>query len=1182
MPDLTLHLLGAFTLSIDGKPVSGIARTRMQDLLVYLFLHRQRPSPRAVIAAALWPETSDVQALKNLRTIYARLRDLLSATDRLLAVDNQSMQWRGDALQVDVVDFEQRVARADSERRTQSPRAVEAYQSALDAYRGDLLPGDFNPWVVEARERLRHQWLDAQDALITLLVAQREYRRALSLAHDLVRADRVSEPAYMRQMEVLLGMGNRAGALSTYHDCARILADELGVDPGVPMQRLYERVLFADVLEETAVASPDPRAPSATATLAQVAVNRSRLIGREQEMTWLRQSWTAARAGAPQVALLLGEAGIGKTRLAEEFAAQVVRGGGEVIVARSFSGARIAYQSVAEWLGSPTLARYLPDVDEVWRVEASRLVPGMTAGLPNAPAPEPLTQPWQTHRFLQGMAEVLVAGCTPETPRLLVLDDAHWVDADTFAWLPLLLKTAAGRPLLLLMTVRSEDVEANEALRGLRQSLLRTGELSERTLAPLDAEETNAVATELASGTLSVDALRQLYRETEGNPLFIVEMVRSGFELSHKDGEAEKQDDRLLGDSMNLPPAIVATLRSRFAQLSEGARSLAECAAVLGREVDYRLLASVSQMDEDALLLRLDELWRRRILNERGADGYDFTHDKLRQVAYAGMTSARRRVMHRRAAEMLSAQALLAQTLSAQTRDDGPAAQIGAHFERAGELARAVQWYRRAAEEATRLYATAEAVRLYQHLLEEPLLGELSTDERYDTRIALGKGLTVLGRVHEAQAQVELAIEDAEAAGDELRLAWAKYEHSVTLGALLDDQVALAQLQEVLELFVAHQDRLGQMKTMSYIGQIQVYFGEYDEALANYARVIELAREENDPLMLGDTLAERAWLEFDQWKIDETLDLAGQALVLLESIAAKERKCWTELLLGYAHDHDTDAWRWFMRAHDTAREIENGECRVRAKGNLGLLLIKRGDYVPGLEILLAMLREAQELDFLSNVAYGAEDVGIAFAEMGMPTEAETAYRAAAAVSHSIDATFLAARVLMHLARNLLDIGQVERAVGVLDEIRSFDYVAPRQYFLPEWFEFLETRIDHARNLLTAEEADTALADLLAVRTRHELVIEIVYWRWRILPSEQNRSEAIRLLGERYEKWPHASIHRRYAELTRQLLPKPEPFPGLAQFAPDSPPLEILIERAHQAIAALEKHEDPHEEPPASQ
>lgn len=1190
MPHLLLRLFGAFSLTVDSRPVGGIAQTRLQDLLVYLFLHRQRAQPRATVASALWPETNDVQALKNLRTIYARLRDLLPQTDSLLAVDNQSMQWRGDAnIQIDILDFEERLAHAERAAQAGAKGAVSAFEDALALYSGDLLPSDFAPWVVAARERLRQRWLNAHDTLVSLLLGQGEQRRALGYAQSLVRIDPLSEPAHMRQMEVLLAMGNRAGALGVYHECAKLLANELGVDPGAPLQRLYERVLFADGSEidqsSSILTEAPPHNPSTSIIPAGtvVTVAQSRLVGRGASMDWLLDQWEMALHGQPRIALITGEAGIGKTRLAEEFAHNV-RTQGDVLIARAFATSQIPYHALAEWLGSSVVTQNLSQVDPAWRIEASRLAPALAAGLTNVAPPEPISHSWQTHHFLLGLAELLVAGCTMKSPRVLLLDDVHWVDDETLEWLPVLLKAAAGKPLLLLMTARTEDIEANPHLLRTREALIRTGELSEHSLSSLDASETAAVASDLAGERLTLEAIFQLHRESEGNPLFIVEMLRSGFLAArgvHTDGKAgtglpsdtpraesaavEGQSDEDGSDvAIDLPPVVAATLRTRLAQLSAGARTLAECAAVIGREVNFDLLAAVSHMEEDALLLRLDELWRRRILREQGNAEYDFTHDKLRGVAYANMVGARRRVLHRRVGDALVA------LPNAQTF----AGQIALHYELAANLPLAVQWYRLAASEAARLYATAEATRIYQHLLAEPLVGVLAVEERGDIRLALARALTVLGRLREAKAHAELAIEDADALQDEARKNEARFERAAVMAALLEDHEALREFYALAPLFSQMGNRRLLMKSLSWIGQTEVYLGHYDAGSQAFAQTLEIAREVDDQVMLADTLAEQAWLEFDQWNLSQARPLALEAVTLLEKVGAKDRALWTALLLALAADAEGERWQWLLRARRFAQETESGEGIARASSDLGVLLADRGLQSQGMEIVMVALADALALDHGSNVAYGAENLGRVLLGMGYTADAEIAFRNGAAVCIALDASFLAARMLVRLVLSLLDTGRLVEAAATLEEAQALDFLPLRQYFLHEWFVFLATRLEYAQGTITAHEADQRLQEVLAQDVREELAIEVAYWRWRILPNEVNQHEATRTLLDRAVRWPQTTTRLRYTEITGVSLPEPAPLPDVESFVPNLQRLDALIARARELIAALEQYEVP--------
>lgn len=186
-----------------------------------------------------------------------------------------------------------------------------------------------------------------------------------------------------------------------------------------------------------------------------------------------------------------------------------------------------------------------------------------------------------------------------------------------------------------------------------------------------------------------------VFAETEGNPLFVVEALRAGWT-----GDGRER----------ISPKVQAVLESRLAQLSAPARDLVGLAAAIGREFTTDLLAAAADADEETLVCGLDELWRRRIVREHGADSYDFSHDKIREAAYGALSPARARHHHLRVARSLER--------SRAGDVDAVSGQIAVHFDRAGLAGDAVAWYVQAAEAAQRLHASADAVRLLERALE--------------------------------------------------------------------------------------------------------------------------------------------------------------------------------------------------------------------------------------------------------------------------------------------------------------------------------------------------------------------------------------------------------------------------------------------------------------------------------
>jgi DNA-binding SARP family transcriptional activator len=736
-PLLRIGLLGDFRIVYGDTPVTGIDSPRLQSLLAYLVLHRDAPQSRAQLSYRFWLDSTESQARANLRKQVHHLRHALPDADRFLYADHKVLQWQKDApFILDVAGFEDALHRA--ERAGNQPALQEALEEAADLYRGDLLPTCYDDWVLTERERLRQEFARTLERLIDLLEGQRAYTAAIQSAQRLLRHDPLHETAYRRLMRLHALNGDRARALRTYHTCATVLQRELDVEPSTATQEAYERLLALDAV--------------ATSPVERLAPTTS-LIGRDEEWRLLQRTWRSASDGQPHLVMLVGEAGIGKTRLAEDLLEWAQRQGIPTASARCYaSEGGLAYGPVTNWLRTPLLGEILASLDEIWLSEIARLLPELLVERPQIPPPGPLTESWQRQRLFQALAQPFFE----HRQLLLMLDDAQWCDRETLEWLPSLLHArlghdvAGGRPaqLVLLITLRSGETPANKRLETLVRELRRSRRLSEIELGPLDEAETFSLATDAAGRALDPALAAPLYRGSEGNPLFVVEMVRAGGAMSSQQMVAHGQEKAHV--DLPLPPKVQQVIEARLAQLSPMARDLVGTAATIGREFTFDVLAQAHGADEETSVRALDELWRRRIVREQGADAYDFAHDRIREVAYAGLSAARRRLLHRRVAEAM-------QTVHAADLD-GVAGVVATHYEQAGQAEQAIVHYQRAAKAEQRIYANEEAVEYLDRAI--TLLPATSSHSVQGARLyeQLGHVLVVLGRHEDAHQAYEAAL----------------------------------------------------------------------------------------------------------------------------------------------------------------------------------------------------------------------------------------------------------------------------------------------------------------------------------------------------------------------------------------------------------------------------------------
>ena len=239
------------------------------------------------------------------------------------------------------------------------------------------------------------------------------------------------------------------------------------------------------------------------------------------------------------------------------------------------------------------------------------------------------------------------------------------------------------------------------------------GRVIELALDSLDAAETAQLAAQVTKGELDDESTLRLYHETEGNPLFVVEMANAGMSNAVGDDGSGDGTSVPLVPTANLPPRMHAVIAGRLAQLSPGAHELAGLAATVGRVFTVEILRKASGTDPDSLTDGLDELWQRRIVRvarHAGSDSFDFSHDKIRDVAYAELSPIKQGYWHSRIAQALE------EIFGADL--DPVSAQLAAHYEQAGEAVRAIPCYLRAAEVVQRVYAHEEAIGLLRHGLQ--------------------------------------------------------------------------------------------------------------------------------------------------------------------------------------------------------------------------------------------------------------------------------------------------------------------------------------------------------------------------------------------------------------------------------------------------------------------------------
>ena len=678
---LHLSLLGEQAIIDDRAGSVQVRSSRAVALVAFLAVRAGSPQSRQRIAGLLWPDSTDAQALTNLRRELHHLRQVLG-DEASLVVTPRDLCWRDTKtcrVDVRVFDDERKAAMAAAAAGDDDGIVVHA-AAAMAAYRGELLPGVYEDWLLDARSQLERQCVELCDLVCAARARTGDLTGAVQAARRRVQLQPLEEVGYRTLMELQADLGDRAGAVSTYHHCASVLERELGVAPDPATRKVFQALM--------AQAHPAARSPAAANPRAgRPGLAAAPLVGRSAELSALQGVWRAALAGCRGLVLVRGGAGVGKTRLVAEMAEMAGLQGAVVATAQCFGAAgRLALAPVADWLRNDAVQSAAAALDPVWRAEVARLVP--TGG--RSTGSRATTDAWQRHRFFEGLARALIA---VRRPLLLVLDNVQWCDQETMAFITLCLGLADDAQLLVAATVREEDLGENRELAGWIVRMRASGLLTEISLSPLEAAETARLAEAISGQRLPEAGTGLLHAATGGFPLYIIEAIRGATDPGGTPLPA--------GD-------LAAVLRKRLDQGTAAAREVAGLAAAAGANFTLDLLTEASDLDADAVVAAVDELWRRRIVREF-RDGYDFSHDLLRETAYAGISPPRRWLLHRRIAQSLE--------LLHTGNTDGVAVQLAEQYERAGRPERAVAYYQRAADVAAGMFAHAEEIRLHEKAL---------------------------------------------------------------------------------------------------------------------------------------------------------------------------------------------------------------------------------------------------------------------------------------------------------------------------------------------------------------------------------------------------------------------------------------------------------------------------------
>ena len=497
-------------------------------------------------------------------------------------------------------------------------------------------------------------------------------------------------------------------------------------------------------------------------------------VGRDDEVDRLGQLWKEAAAGERRVALLGGEPGVGKTRLAAELAIRVHDEGGVVLAGRCDEDLGVPYQPVVEALRH--FVAYTPTAelgDRLGRYggEIARLVPELADHVADLPRPLQSDPETERYRLFEAVTAWLMA-VSAEEPLLLVLDDLQWATKPTLLLLRHIVSSPGPMRLLVVGIYRDTELGRNHALVEVLADVRRQGGVHRLLLRGLNQEGVDAYLEAAAGHDLADDDLplaRAIHQQTDGNPFFLCEILRHLAETDAFERQGDRWAARLPVEELGVPEGIREVVGRRLSRMSEEANQTLRLAAVVGEEFEVPLLHLAGDLSEEALLCALEEVAEARVVTETGTVGrYRFSHALVRDTLYDEISAARRAALHGKVTEAIE------RVHAARLDDYLPALahHCGQASGHAGYSTRGAVYATRAGDQALAQLAPDEAAGYYRRALELLDMAEEPADERarIDLLIALGEAEHRSGEPGYRPALREAA-ERAEQLGDADRLA---------------------------------------------------------------------------------------------------------------------------------------------------------------------------------------------------------------------------------------------------------------------------------------------------------------------------------------------------------------------------------------------------------------------------
>jgi DNA-binding SARP family transcriptional activator/tetratricopeptide (TPR) repeat protein len=861
------RLLGPLEALVDGAPVR-LGPPQQRALLALLLLNANEVVSRDRIVDELWGERPPATAVKLVQVYVSALRKVLEPEVLVTRAPGYLLQVEPDA--VDLDRFRRHLDEGGAALGAGAPAAAaNHFRSALALWRGPALADfAFAPFAQAQIGRLDELRLEA---LSDRIEADLELGRSdvVGELEALIAEHPLRERLRGQLMLALYRSGRQADALAAYQDARRALVDELGIEPGRELRQLEQAILRqAPELDRTPAAEPAPAVPT-----------RAVFVGRERELADLVGALDDALAGSGRLALVAGEPGIGKSRLAEELGHHARQRGARVCVGRCWeAGGAPAY-----WPWVQALRAYIrdsePDAlrDQVGREGAAltTILPELRDVVPDLPeSPLPDSEGGR-FRLLESVAAFL-RNAAAGAPMVVALDDLHAADAPSLLLLRFVAGQLGGAPILIVGCYR--DTEVGPELADTLAEVAREPAMLRVALRGLSGSDTSRLLAFTMGDAPADDLAAEIHAETQGNPLFAKEIGR----LLAAGGEATP-------GRRPIPQGVVEVIGRRLQRQTDPCREVLALASVVGREFDPDVIARVSGLEENDLFAALDEAAAAGLVGAvpEVSGRLRFSHILVRDALYEDLPAPRRVRLHRAIGEAL--EAIYA------ANPDPHLTELARHYREAGPSVadKAIDYAQRAGDRAGAQYGYEDAAHHYAGALDmlEAARAE-DPDRMCELLLSLGEVQSRAGKGEEARAALRQAATLAERTDRPDRLARAALLYGGRLGwerASIDPHYV--PLLERALTAVGTDDSSDRVRLLARLAAARRDDPLRDRRLAAGEEAVAMAQRIGDPATLA-VAVEGRWIAIEgPDELAEGVGIAAseQMIALGEQIGDKER-----------------------------------------------------------------------------------------------------------------------------------------------------------------------------------------------------------------------------------------------------------------------------------------------------